>query len=117
PPPQQRLDVLQRGAIDRTARHHWLAARRGERDVDLVVEQVARNVDHHWPPTPGVSDSERFEDELGDELRARYAESALGYWLGQGVLVNLLEGVAPQVLGGRQPGEDHHWRIRQLCLS
>src|SRR4029450_3220429 len=58
---QQRLDVLQRGAIDRTARHHWLAARRGERDVDLVVEQVARNVDHHWPPTPGVSDSERFE--------------------------------------------------------
>src|SRR5215831_18215475 len=95
---QQGLDVLQRSAIDRAARHHWLAARRGERDVDLVVEQVARNVDHHWPPTPGVSDPECFEDELGDALRARYAESALGHWLEQDVLVNLLEGVTPQVL-------------------
>src|SRR5262245_54498628 len=109
--------MLQRSAIDRAARYHWLAARRGERDVDLVVEQVARDVDHHWPSAPGVSDPERFEDELGDALRAWHTESALGHWLEQDVLVNLLEGVAPQVLGGRQPGEDHHWCVGQLCLS
>ena len=114
---QQRLDVLQRGAIDRAARHHRLAARRGERDVDLVVEQVTRDVDHHRPPAPGVGDPERFEDELGDALRAWHAEGALGHRLKQDVLVNLLERVAPEVLGGRQPGDDHHRRIRQLRLS
>jgi hypothetical protein len=109
--------VLQHGAIDRAARYHRLAARCRERDVDLVVEQVARDVDHHWPPRPGVGDPKRFEDELGDALRAWHAEGALGHRLEQDVLVNLLEGVAPQVLGGRQPGEDHHRRICQLRLG
>ena len=33
------------------------------------------------------------------------------------MLVNLLEGVTPQVLGSRQPGEDHHRCIRQFCLG
>jgi hypothetical protein len=114
---QQRLDVLQRGTIDRAARHDRLAARRGERDVDLVVEQVTRDVDHHRSPAPGIGDPEGFEDELGDALRAWHAEGAFGHRLKQNVLVNLLERVAPEVLGGRQPGDHHHWRIRELRLG
>src|SRR5262249_47451258 len=75
------------------------------------------DVYHHRSPAPGVGDPKRFEDELGDALWAWHTEGALSHWLEQDMLVNLLERVTPEVLGAWQPGEDHHWRIRQLRLG
>ena len=106
---RQRRRIGRRRTAGRRRMHRHL-------HIDVVVEQIARNVHHHRTAAAGVGDAEGFEDEFRNAFRTRHRHHPLGHRQEQRVLINLLERVAAEMFGGCQTGDRHHRRIGKLCL-
>ena len=93
----QRLDAIERRAVQRGRRDLGLPAPRRDAGLDLGVQQVARNLHDHRAAAPRVGGAVGLEQEFRHALRARHRHHFLGHRQEQRVLVDLLERVLAEV--------------------